>query len=79
MANIRSCDTGRHHYTAMGTRLRCTKCGAVQIDLTAAQSKEDGAARVFRSRRPTLFTIALETSEDVPPRAPFSKPRHRRG
>lgn len=76
MANVRTCGTGRHHYVAMGTRLRCSRCGAVQIDLTEAQSKADQAARVFRSRRPTLFSLNLKDEEASP--EPF-RSRHRRG
>lgn len=76
MANVRLCDTGRHHYVAMGSRLRCAHCGAVQIDLTEAQYEEELASKVFRARKPTLFSVRIEGGEELAARTPFH-PRRR--
>jgi hypothetical protein len=75
-----SCDKASHNYVAMGTRLRCTKCGAVQIDLTAAAARSDDAVRMFRSRRPTLFSLITDEAGEEGVRGKgFGRPRHRRG
>lgn len=75
MANVRFCAEGRHEYIVAGARSKCTRCGAVQVDLSSEGLKAD-PTRVFGARRPTLFSLRSEPQESD--MVPFGRPRHRR-
>ena len=76
MTGIRSC--GHHNYVTVGNRSKCSRCGAVQVDLT--ESRADLApdpSKVFGARRATLFSLKLEKSEPTSETG-FGKARHSR-
>jgi hypothetical protein len=76
MTSIRSCNDGHHNYATAGTRSKCTRCGAVQVDLSGKRTDlAVDPTKVFGARRPTLFSLKLENAE---PEAGFGRVRHRR-
>ncbi len=78
MTNIRSCNGGHHNYMTMGSRSKCSRCGAVQVDLTGNRAADAvDPQKVFGARRPTLFSLKLEKAEPGG-EAGFGKARHRR-
>lgn len=75
---IRSCGGGHHNYLTAGSRSKCSRCGSVQVDLTANETRDKvDPTKVFASRRPTLFTLKLAREEAVS-EVTFGKARHRK-
>ncbi|HEX5721797.1 MAG TPA: hypothetical protein VFZ06_03510 [Acidimicrobiia bacterium] len=75
MTILRTC-VREHDYVTTGNRSKCSRCGAVQVDLT--ESRAQGVAdatKVFGARRPTLFSLKPEEAESE---AAFGRARHRR-
>ncbi|MGH8958635.1 MAG: hypothetical protein ACRDVK_08155 [Acidimicrobiia bacterium] len=78
MTSTRSCNGGHHNYVTAGSRSKCSRCGAVQVDLTGTRAElEVDQTKVFGARRPTLFSLKLEKTEPGV-EAGFGKARHRR-
>ena len=75
MTIIRTCASA-HDYVTTGNRSKCSRCGAVQVDLT--ESRAQGVAdptKVFGARRPTLFSLRPEEAGSD---SGFGRARHRR-
>jgi hypothetical protein len=77
VTSSRSCNGG-HKYESTGTRSKCSRCGSVQVDLTASRTDLAGDPhKTFIARRPTLFSLKVDKTEPAP-EVGFGRARRRR-